>query len=341
MGTLWFCIVSFMFAAYVILDGFDFGVGILHRFVARNDAERRAVLAAIGPFWDGNEVWLIGAAGVLYFAFPAVYASALSGFYLAMMLLLWLLMLRGLSIELRNHVRDELWQQFWDLVFGAASALLALFFGAAIGNVVRGVPIDHGGYFFVALWTNFLPGANPGILDWFTVLMGLAALAILTVHGALWLAYKTEGDVQARSRSVAAAGWWLVALAMIAVTAASFAVQPHILDNLRRHVWIAVFPAVALAALVTIRVCLRRGSDGRAFVGSGALIAGLMGSAAAGMYPILLPATSAAGSLTISNSASSAYGLSVGLVWWIPAAILAVLYVIFVQRLFRGKVTAR
>ncbi|SPE41980.1 Cytochrome d ubiquinol oxidase, subunit II (fragment) [Candidatus Sulfopaludibacter sp. SbA3] len=211
METLWFCLVAAMIAVYVILDGFDLGAGIVHLVVARTDAERRAVLASIGPVWDGNEVWLLAGGGTLYFAFPALYASSFSGFYLPLMMVLWLLILRGIAIEFRNHVRSLVWQPLWDAVFAGASALLAIFFGAALGNVVRGVPLNSAGEFFLPLWTNFAPGQDAGILDWYTVLIGVAALVALTVHGALWVALKTEGDGAARPpggerRVVGAAG---------------------------------------------------------------------------------------------------------------------------------------
>src|SRR5271156_4393944 len=145
METLWFCLVAVMVAAYVVLDGFDLGVGIVYLFVARNDAERRTVLKSIGPFWDGNEVWLLAAGGTLYFAFPVLYASSFSGFYLPLMMVLWLLMLRGISLEFRSHVGGHIWSVFWDAVFSLASILLAVFFGAALGNVARGVPLGAGG----------------------------------------------------------------------------------------------------------------------------------------------------------------------------------------------------
>src|SRR5467141_3702627 len=143
MGTIWFWLVAIMIAIYVLLDGFDLGAGAIHLLVAKTDEERRQVLASIGPVWDGNEVWLIAAGGTLYFAFPALYASSFSGFYLPLMMVLWLLILRGISIELRTHVDNRLWKSLWDAVFAGASTLLAVFFGAALGNVIRGVPLDH------------------------------------------------------------------------------------------------------------------------------------------------------------------------------------------------------
>src|SRR5579871_6541596 len=176
METIWFCLVAVMIAVYVVLDGFDLGAGILHLVVARNDRERRLVLSSIGPVWDGNEVWLLAGGGTLYFAFPTLYASAFSGFYLPLMIVLWLLIVRGVSLELRNHIEVGVWRALLDGLFGLASGLLTIFFGAALANVLRGVPLQSDGYFFLPLWTNWQPGVHPGILDWYTVIGGLVAL---------------------------------------------------------------------------------------------------------------------------------------------------------------------
>src|SRR5713226_1246439 len=198
MAPVWFAIVSGMLAVYVILDGFDFGAGILHRFVARTDEERRTVLAAIGPVWDGNEVWLIAAGGVLFLAFPRVYAVAFSGFYLALMIVLWLLILRGIAIESRSRQENPLWREFWDTIFSVASVFLAVVLGTALGNLVRGVPLDETGVFFIPLFTDFEPGRQPGVFDWYTALVGAFTLCALAGHGALYLVWKTTGAVQAR-----------------------------------------------------------------------------------------------------------------------------------------------
>src|ERR1700722_17922855 len=195
METIWFFIVAFMIAMYVLLDGFDLGAGAIHLWVAKTEEERRQVLESIGPVWDGNEVWLIAAGGTMYFAFPALYASGFSGFYLPLMMVLWLLILRGASIEFRNHIKSAVWDPFWDFLFSASSLLLAVFFGTALGNVVRGVPLDASEYFFEPLWTNFQLGAETGILDWYTILVGVLALAAIAMHGALWVRMKTGGAV--------------------------------------------------------------------------------------------------------------------------------------------------
>ena len=183
----------------MVLDGFDIGAGIVHLLIARTDAERRNVLRTIGPVWDGNEVWLLAAGGTLYFAFPVLYASSFSGFYLPLIIVLWLLVLRGISIEFRSHLDSPLWRPFWDVVFAGSSLLLAVFFGAALGNVVRGVPLDGTGYFFLPLWSDFRASSFGGILDWYTVMTGIAALLALAMHGSLWIALKTGEPVGARA----------------------------------------------------------------------------------------------------------------------------------------------
>jgi len=195
MGFIWFWIVAVMIAAYVVLDGFDIGIGILYPFLARNEEDRCVMMRAIGPVWDGNEVWLLAGGGTLYFAFPLLYASAFSGFYLPLMIVLWLLIGRGASIELRLHVDNAVWRSFFDGLFFLSSALLAIFLGAALANVVRGVPLGADQYFFLPLWTNWRVGPHPGILDWYTVIGGLVAFIALATHGALYLATKAPGDL--------------------------------------------------------------------------------------------------------------------------------------------------
>ena len=205
MGFIWFWIVAVMMVAYVIFDGFDLGVGILHPFLARTEEEKQVMLRSIGPVWDGNEVWLLAGGGTLYFAFPLLYASAFSGFYLALMIVLWLLIMRGVSIELRMHLEIGVWRAFFDGLFFISSALLAIFYGAALANVIRGVPLGDDGYFFLPLWTDWRLGPHPGILDWYTVIGGVVALVALALHGALYLRRQDRSRpaaaFQTRSRS--------------------------------------------------------------------------------------------------------------------------------------------
>ena len=340
METLWFCLVALMLALYVVFDGFDIGVGIVHLLVAKTDAERRLTLRSIGPVWDGNEVWLIAAGGTLYFAFPALYAASFSGFYLPLMIVLWLLILRGISIELRNHLEGPVWPPFWDAVFALSSLLLAVFFGAALGNVIRGVPMDGEGRFFEPLWTDFRPGADAGILDWYTGSVGLAALAALALHGALWITLKTRDAIRERARKLAMLAWWSVAGLTAVITLFSLRLQPQILSNLTDRPWGCVFPAAALLGLIGAYRFHRARREVKAFLSSCAYLAGMIGSAAFGIYPNVLPAvTGPARSLTIANAAAPEHGLRIGLVWWTVGVVLAIGYVLFSYSRFAGKVT--
>jgi cytochrome d ubiquinol oxidase subunit II len=337
--TFWFIAVALMITTYVLLDGFDLGAGAIHLFAARNERERRMVLRAIGPVWDGNEVWLIAGGGTLFFTFPILYASAFSGFYLPLIIVLWLLIIRGLSIELRGHINDPLWASFWDAMFFIGSALLAIFFGAALGNVVRGVPLDEDGNFFQPLWTNLSPFAEtPGILDWYTVLIGLLALTTLIVHGANYLAVKTEDELNARSRRISR----VFALATIALTAlatlATFWVSPWMLESFNQRPYGYVLPLVAIAGLVGMILSNVRGGDRAAFISSSAYIVGMLTSTVFAVYPMVLPAVNPENSLTITNAAASDYGQAVGLVWWTIGMVFAAIYFIVIYRLFRGKV---
>jgi cytochrome d ubiquinol oxidase subunit II len=333
---IWFCLVALMIAGYVILDGFDLGAGAIHLFVTKSAAERKLVLRSIGPVWDGNEVWLIAAGGTLYFAFPPLYASSFSGFYLPLMMVLWLLMLRGISIEFRNHIDSPIWTPLWDAGFGISSALLAIFLGAALGNVIRGVPLDQAGDFFLPLWTDFAPGLNPGVLDWYTILIGVLALLALATHGALWLTYKTESDLNLRARSLARKLWWPLGIFTLVATAESFSVQPRILSNFREYPWGAVFPILALTGFAGMRWPK---SELKAFLWSCVFLAGMLTSAVFGVFPYVLPSNiSPPLGMTIYNAATAEYGLRAGLAWWIPGMLLAACYSVFVYRKFAGKV---
>jgi cytochrome d ubiquinol oxidase subunit II len=339
METIWFIFVALMVTMYVLLDGFDLGAGAVHLFVARNDRERRAIIRAIGPVWDGNEVWLIAAGGTLFFAFPTLYASGFSGFYLPLIIVLWLLMIRGLSIELRGHINDPLWASFWDAAFFVGSSLLAVFYGAALGNVVRGVPLDESGYFFQPLWTDFSPfSSTPGILDWYTVLIGLLALTTLVVHGSNFIAVKTEDDLNARSRRIARGFSFATVLLTVVATPATFWVSPEMLRSFNERPYGYVLPLLAVAGLAGMVYFDLRGRDRGAFLSSGAYIVGMLTSTVFGVYPNVLPAVDPANSLTIQNASASTYSMTVGLVWWSIGIVLAAVYFIVIYRLFRGKV---
>src|ERR1700674_2161960 len=268
MGTIWFCLVAMMIAMYVLLDGFDLGAGAIHLLVAKTDEERRQVLATVGPVWDGNEVWLLASGGTLYFAFPALYASGFSGFYLPLMIVLWLLILRGTSIEFRNHIISRVWDPFWDFLFCVSSLLLAIFFGAALANVVRGVPLDASGYFFEPLWTNFRLGDETGILDWYTILVGVLALLVLMMHGGIWVRLKTSGAVGERACQLASKTWWGVAALTALVTAVTFRIQPQVRENFGTRPWGFVFPVLAVTGIAGVLFELRKRGERKAFLAS-------------------------------------------------------------------------
>jgi len=339
MATIWFMIVAVMVAMYVLLDGFDIGAGAVHLFIARNDTERRTILRAIGPVWDGNEVWLLAAGGTLYFAFPLLYASSFSGFYLPLIMVLWLLMLRGIGIEFRSHLNDGLWSSAFDFIFSVASILLAIFLGAALGNVVRGVPLNADGYFFEPLWTNFMVGTNNGILDWYTVTTGVVALVTLVVHGSSYLATKTEGDLNGRSRQVARVLWPVQVLLTGVSLVATMYVRPGVVNNFVKWPIGYVIPLIVVAGLLYLFIAQRQKNDKGAFLASCGYIVGMLVGAAFALYPTVLPASTDPNySLTIYNTATGTHGMQVGFVWWGIAMLLAAAYFVFIYRMFRGKV---
>jgi cytochrome d ubiquinol oxidase subunit II len=341
MEALWYALAALVMALYVVLDGFDFGAGILHLFVARADRERRQVLSAIGPYWDGNEVWLLVLGGVLFLAFPRVLASGLSGFYLAIFLVVWVLLLRGIAIEFRSHVHDRMWRAFWDACFALASGLAPVLLGAAFGNLVRGVPLRADGWFALSLFESFSPRGELGILDWYTLLGGVLALVAIAHHGALFLVWKTDGPVQARARISAARLFPLLLLAWIAASLATWSIAPALFEHLRERPWAWLAALVSLAGLAASFLARRAGRDLAAFLGSCAFLAGLLAATALALYPTLIRALpDEALSLTADNSAAGRESLEKGLWWWPLGFLLAVAYAILLFRLHRGKARA-
>ena len=340
MGFIWFWLVAVMMVAYVVFDGFDLGVGILQPFLARTEEEKQLMLRSIGPVWDGNEVWLLAGGGTLYFAFPLLYASAFSGFYLALMIVLWLLIMRGIAVELRMQIPMGVWKAFFDGMFFLSSALLAIFYGAALANVIRGVPLHPDGYFFLPLWTNWRIGPQPGILDWYTVIGGLMALIALGLHGALYLAVKTEGDLQQRARAAFNRLWMLLLPLTIISLPASIIARADTLSNYRNHPLTYAVPVLVVCSLLLMMYFSRKQNDRAAFTCSCAFLAIMLVGAAIGLYPRLLPATTgSANDITIANAMSGPYTLHVGLIWWLCGMALATGYFVFVYRMFRGKVS--
>lgn len=340
MGTLWFWIVAVMLAAYVVLDGFDLGVGAIFYFVTRTDEDRRQAFQAIGPVWDGNEVWLLAGGGTLFFAFPLLYASAFSGFYMPLMIVLWLLILRGLAVELRGHINDAMWHSFWDAVFVFASSLLIVFFGAALANVIRGVPIGPDRYFYLPLWTNWRTGPNPGILDWYTVMSGVLALLALSLHGALYLALKTEGALHERCNAAAKRLGPAVVIGCLICIPATILARPNSLAHYTTHPAAFLAPAAVAVSLVLLPLFIYRGDELRAFLTSCVLLIAMLCGAAAGLFPVLLPSTLGPGTdITLTEALAGPHSLRVGLVWWCFGTLLACVYFFTVYWLFKGKVS--
>ena len=331
MNAVWFVLLAALLAGYAVLDGFDLGVGIVHFALGRNTRERGMLIDTIGPVWNGNEVWLLAAGGAMFVAFPHVYAASFSGFYLALMLVLWLLLLRGLGIEFRHQIDNDLWKHAWDVVFSVASAVLAVLFGVALANVLRGVPLDGTGEF---------RGTFALLLNPFAILGGVLSLVTLAQHGAAWVALKTEGEVQARARTLARRLWWLVAGALAAMVAASFVVRPDFTSNFLAHPWLVIFPAIAATALALVSTYRARHDDRKAFAAGAAMIVSTVASVAAGLFPVLLPARpgSAHPGLDIYNSAAATGSLRVALGVYLFGMTLIAVYMINIYRIWRGKV---
>ena len=322
---MWFSFLAFMITMYVVLDGFDLGVGALHLLLGRTEDDREQATAAIGPVWNGNEVWLIAAGGLLFMIFPKVYAAAFSGLYFGLILALWLLVGRGLGLELRHQIDNPLWRQACDAVFALSSAGLAFVFGVALGNVVRGVPLGPDGYFHLALFD---------ILDRYAVLVGVFGVVVLCTHGAGFLAFRTEGELAARARRWARALVWPEAALFVALVVPTYAVREEMLTNLVDDPWRLVFPALAFAALAALIVFQRRGLWGRAFAASSLFVVGLLTTVAAGLYPNVLPAREgAAGSLTVENAIAGDTVLRTALIWWPLALALAGVYFALAYRM--------
>jgi len=340
MPAVWYFVLAAMLTAYAVLDGFDFGVGIVHLFVARSDGERRHALAAIGPLWDGNEVWLIAAGGSFFFAFPRAYASAFSGLYLPLMVVLWLLILRGIAIELRSSVEHPLWRSAWDTVFAGGSATMAFVLGVAIGNVLRGVPIDASGYFQEDFFQG-MGSAAAGAVDAFTAVTGLLAVAVLGAHGASFLAWKTTGDLATRAR-VAARRLWPAAIALGALATLLLALRaPAFLAGVAARPWVWPLPAGAIAAAGIGWRALGAGRDRLAFLASSAFLAAMLFASAGVLYPAILPSTIDPSFTLDARSTATASGtLAVGLTILGPALVLAGVYFVILFHAFRGKADA-
>jgi cytochrome d ubiquinol oxidase subunit II len=338
----WYAIVSLMLIIYVVLDGRNFGAGMLHWFVAKTPEERRQVIAAIGPLWSWHEVWLVGFGGTLVAVFPRLMASAFAGYYLALFLILWCLILRGISLEVGGHINDRLWQQFWDFLFVFSNFLLAILFGAAAGNLARGVPLDAHGDFSMAFFTDFNVRGNVGLLDWYTVSIAIFTAVMLAAHGATYLTLKTEGPVHDRSEKWARYLWIAAVPLLLVVLVESRIVRPDLPGRaLFNPFWWIGLVVVATAAIMLISGLTSR-RELRAFIGSNFLIVGLLATGAAAIFPVMLHSTLAPeNSLTAYAVASSPSTLRLATFWWPIGLVLAVFYFVFISRRYAGKVSVQ
>ena len=329
LNTTWFILVAVLLAGYAILDGFDLGVGILHLFIT-GDTERRLAMNAIGPVWDGNEVWLVTGGGALFAAFPEVYASAFSGFYTALMLLLVTLIFRAVAIEFRSKRPSPRWRQGWDIAFSVGSFGAALLMGVAFGNVAAGLPLDA---------SHNINGGLLGLLNPYAILVGITTVVLFAMHGAIYLVLKTEGELQARIR-----GWvrplivWFVILYAL-TTMATLLWHPHLAERMRAQpVWFLV-PVLTMLAVANVPREIFHGREFRAFLSSSAAIGLLVILVGLGLYPnILLSDPNPEHSLTIVNAASSPKTLKIMLIIAIIGVPLVLAYTAGIYWIFRGKV---
>jgi cytochrome bd ubiquinol oxidase subunit II len=342
MIAAWYVIAGFMLIVYVTLDGRNFGAGMLHLLVARTPEERRQVIAAIGPLWSWHEVWLVGFGGTVLAVFPKLLASAFAGYYLALFLILWCLILRGISLECGGHINDRMWQGFWDFVFVLASTLLAILFGVAAGNMARGVPLAPDGTFSMAFFTDVTPRGYVGLLDWYTVSVALFAAVALAAHGATYLTLKTEGVVHDRSAGYARVLWAAAAPLLLVISVESGVVRPYLLGHAIQNPswWLGLF--LVCAAAITLITGLATRREMSAFIGSNLLIAGLPATGAAAIFPVVLHSTLAPeDSLSVYDVAAGPNSLAYAAIWWPLGFALAAVYFVIVSRQYAGRVSVK
>jgi cytochrome d ubiquinol oxidase subunit II len=329
LDEVWFVLFALIVAGYLILDGFDMGVGILLLPLARTDVERRTFLNSIGPVWDGNEVWLVLAGGVLFAVFPLAYASLFSGLYTAFMLVLVVMIMRTVALEFRSKEEGTRWRRTWDAVFCVSSAGLAFLLGVAFGNIVAGLPVDPNGNISVGIVDLLSP---------FAILVGLTTVAMFAMHGGMYLLIKTDGDLQDRVERamprIMATFFVLNTLVVVAMVA----FQQQITERYLNDIWPIIFPALALLSLVAAWRFVRRGEPFKAFLSSSAVIGLLLVSGGIGLFPDLIPSTiDAANSVTIYNSAAAENTQQVALIVALIGMPFVLLYSAGVYWIFRGK----
>jgi len=331
LAAIWFILLFVLLAGYAVLDGFDLGVGVLH-LLARDEQERRISLNSIGPVWDGNEVWLLTAGGALFAAFPAVYAAVFSGFYIALMLVLACLMFRAASMEFRGKVDSPLWRTIWDRAFAISSLLLPVLFGVALGNILRGVPLDAQGEY---------TGTFIGLLNPYAVLIGVLTLVTFAMHGAVYLAGKTDGDQRTRAYRYANRAWCAFVVLFSAATILSWMAAPALYADLGGNIGAWFFLIAIAGGTIVLAVSLNNRRIRTAMVASSIVVGSLMGLAGAGLFPRLLPSIGQPDTtLTIYNASSTPRTLRVMLAIALIGMPLVVGYTALIYRVFRGKVVS-
>ena len=325
---IWFVLWGVLWAVYFMLDGFVLGSGMLHRFLGRNDTERRVIINTFGPVWDGNEVWLITAGGATFAAFPTTYALMFSYLYTALLLLLFALIVRGVCFEFRGKIGSEQWKGVWDWAILVASFIPALLFGVAFGNIFQGFPMDAAGYH-----GSFLSLLNP-----FGLLTGALFVLLFLVHGALYLTVKTEGDLSARALATANR-FWPVLLVVAALFLAAAYPATRLYENYLSVPFLLAVPLLAVGSLLMIRVSTAKGKPLTAFAASCLTILLVVATGLIGLFPNLIPSTlDPASSLTIYNSSSSLYTLKIMTAIALIFVPIVIAYKIWVYRVFRAKI---
>ncbi|MBF8455906.1 cytochrome d ubiquinol oxidase subunit II [Kaistella sp. G5-32] len=350
MEIFWFIIIAIVLAMFFILDGYDFGAGIIHLFFAKKEEDKELITKSAGLFWDSNEVWLVAAGGMLFMAFPKFYASVFSGFYLPLIIVLWLIVFRAIGLEFRSQFNFQMWKDIWDVSFGFSSLLLALFFGIALGNIVRGVNLGgvengvsthEGHYFFLPLWdSSFSPlSATPGIIDWFTIIIGLISVVTLAMHGANWIILKTNSTINNKLKNVIFKLNIVLAILTFISLSVWQIVKSNSLDNFFHKPYLLVFPIIYFTGLIGLFYIKKLKKDLYGFVFSTLIILGGITSSLASLFPVILPSTNKVNeNLTIYNTAAEKYGLSVALIWGIIGIALIIIYFIVQKRLMGGKI---
>ena len=329
LNTIWFLLVAVLIIGYAILDGFDLGVGVIHLFT-KDENEKRININAIAPVWDGNEVWLLTGGGALFAAFPIVYATVFSGFYLALMLLLVALILRAVSMEFRGKVDSPQWRKYWDLAFGIGSLLPAVLFGVAIGNILRGIPINSDGYFTGTFFT---------LLNPYAILVGVLSLILFTMHGAIYLTMKSSGNQKEKMRLTIPKLWIAFVALYFVVTLYSIFEAKFLFENVLSNPLFYILFLVMLASIIMIPMNINGGKFGKAFLFSSVTIACMIGLMGISLFPRLVPSlTDLANSLTIYNASSTQGTLTAMLIIALIGMPLVIGYTIFIYKVFKGKV---